>query len=152
MKAPHPEPEHQRLEPLSGLWKGEEWWHPSPLHPDGRKAGSRTTGRIELDGFALIQNYEQLDGKEVVYRSHSILRWDKAAEEYVLHAYDNHGNHQVYKGGFDDGRFTLEGEGPAGQARSTFQVREGSTILLYEILQKEGRWSPLMEAIYTRSE
>lgn len=143
--------EHQRLASLSGTWTGEEWWHPGPLHPDGKKSRSRTTGRIELDGFALIQEYEHLDGEKVVYRSHSILRWDGAASEYVLHTYDSHGNHQEYRGGFDRGRFTLEGAGPAGQARSTFEVRDGSYILLYETLGDEGRWSPFMEATYKRS-
>jgi hypothetical protein len=59
MEMPKPTPGHLRLKKLEGHWEGEETMHPSQWDPKGGTATGRTQGRLALNGFALISDYDQ---------------------------------------------------------------------------------------------
>ena len=67
MEMPKPTEEHRRLHAFLGEWEGEEKLSPSPWGPGGTARG-RSTCRLDLDGFFVIQDYvEEKDGR-VSYR------------------------------------------------------------------------------------
>ena len=59
MEMPKPGSPHQKLQRLSGKWTGEEKMHPSPWDPKGGAATGRILNRLSLDGFVVVQDYEQ---------------------------------------------------------------------------------------------
>lgn len=59
MVMPRPSSEHKALDMLVGDWLGEEKIYPSPFDPVGGMATGRTHNQLALDGFAIVQDYEQ---------------------------------------------------------------------------------------------
>ncbi len=59
MEMPTPSAGHRKLEKIAGLWEGEEKMYPSPWDPKGGTATGRIKSRVAVDGFALINDYEQ---------------------------------------------------------------------------------------------
>ncbi len=57
MKMPQPLEYHKKLEAMVGEWEGEETMHPSPWNPDGAKATSHTSARLDLGGFFIVTDY-----------------------------------------------------------------------------------------------
>jgi hypothetical protein len=55
MEMPKPTEEHRRLHAFLGEWEGEEKLSPSPWGP-GATALGRSTCRLDLDGFFVIQD------------------------------------------------------------------------------------------------
>lgn len=76
MEMPSPQEAHARLGILAGEWTGEEHMHPSPWDPKGGTALGRVHNRAALDGFAVVQDYEQeRNGNLLITCSHS-CPWD----------------------------------------------------------------------------
>jgi|GEM_PF-3960233 len=78
MQMPKPTDAHRKLEKLAGSWHGEEQISPSPLDPVGGKAFGRLTNRLALDGFVVLQDYEQERDGVVNFRGHGVFGWDAA--------------------------------------------------------------------------
>ena len=77
MEMPKPTKHHEKLAAMVGDWTGEETMHPSPWDPKGGTATSRTSTRLELDGFFLVTDYVQERGGRVSYRGHGVVGWDQ---------------------------------------------------------------------------
>jgi len=80
---------HRKLQTLVGDWTGQEKIFPSPFDPQGGTAVGRVRNVLALDGFAVVQDYEQLRQAGVNFRGHGIFRWDKNRSEYILHWFDS---------------------------------------------------------------
>jgi hypothetical protein len=91
MEMPTPTEAHRRLEKLVGRWSGEEKMTPMPFDPEGGVAIGRVDNRVALDGFAVVQDYEQERGGAITYRALGVYRWDADKDEYVLYWYDSMG-------------------------------------------------------------
>src|SRR2546428_8728832 len=50
---------HEKLKTLVGTWRGTETIHPSPFDKKGGQATGIVNNRLAIDGFAVIQDYEQ---------------------------------------------------------------------------------------------
>ena len=88
---PKPTEQHLMLKKLEGQWEGKEKLSPSPWGPGGEAIG-KSTGRIDLDGFFLVQEYvEEKDGR-VVFRGHGIFGWDAADKKFTWYWVDSIGN------------------------------------------------------------
>ena len=65
---------HEKLKTLVGTWRGSETIHPSPFDAKGGEATGIVNNRLALDGFAVIQDYEQQRGGRTNFRGHGIFR------------------------------------------------------------------------------
>jgi hypothetical protein len=82
MEMPKPTEEHRKLHVLAGDWVGDEKLSPSPWGPGGPAVG-RYRGRVDMDGFFVVQDYvEEKDGR-TVFRGHGVFGYDAQAKEYI---------------------------------------------------------------------
>ena len=64
---PKPTKQHLKLKRFVGQWEGKEKLSPSPWGPGGEATG-RYTGRLDLEGFFVIQDYvEEKDYGDSTY-------------------------------------------------------------------------------------
>lgn len=86
----------------------------------------RVRKRLALDGFAVVQDYEQERNGSVNYRGHGIFIYDAAQECYVLHWLDSLGMPpNEFRGGFEGDVLTLTGQMPQStRARAERSVRQ----------------------------
>ena len=114
---PKPSAGHERFARMAGNREGEETMHPSDWDPKGGTATGRTRGRVALNGFALIYDYEQERNGAITYSGHGVFTFDPKAELYSLHWFDSMGSppdlHREVRGGSPD-----RGPRRAGNARA----------------------------------
>ena len=91
MEMPKPTKHHEKLAAMVGEWTGEETMHPSPWDPKGGTATSRTSTRLELDGFFLLTDYVQKRGGRVSYQGHGVVGWDARQERFTLYWFNSMG-------------------------------------------------------------
>ena len=73
MEMPTPSAGHRKLEKIAGQWEGEEKMYPSPWDPKGGIATGRINSRDALNGFALINDYEQERDGKITFSGHGVL-------------------------------------------------------------------------------
>ncbi|MDX1388355.1 MAG: DUF1579 family protein [Acidobacteriota bacterium] len=152
METPKPTDAHKRLEKLAGRWSGEEHMSPSPFDPEGGEATGRVDNRVALDGFVVVQDYEQERGGVVAYRGHGIFTWDATRDEYVLYWFDVMGMPpSEYRGNFEGETLTLTGKTPRGHYRVVFDLGKTDGYSYKAHVSPDGRsWQTFMEGSYTR--
>jgi hypothetical protein len=152
MEMPKPSDAHRRMEKLVGEWRGDERIHPSPWDSAGGPAVARVSNRLALDGFAVVQDYEQERGGAVSFRGHAVLRWDAEKDEYVFHWFDSSGMPPTeFRGGFEDDVLTVAHGNEQGHARAVFDLRpEGRYLYRMEVSGDGQTWHPFMEGDYRR--
>jgi hypothetical protein len=154
MEMPKPTEAHKKLEQLVGTWIGEEKMHPSPWDPQGGMATGWIVNRPALDGFAVIQDYEQKRGEVVTFRGHGVFCWDPAQETYLLHWFDSCGTPpNVFQGDFEGNVFTVSCETPQGWSRGVFEIQDKNHYAFRMEMSGDGeQWQTLMEGKYTRED
>lgn len=152
MSMPAPTPGHLRLEALAGRWEGEETMHPSQWDPEGGTTAGRTESRIALNGFALINDYEQERDGNITFAGHGVWRYDPGEDVYELYWFDCLGTPvEVFRGGFDGDVLTVSHAGPGMHARLTYDLSEPRVLRSKMEMAPDGsEWSTLFEARYTR--
>jgi hypothetical protein len=153
MPMPRPTPEHQALAVLAGDWVGDELIHPSPFDPAGGTAVGRVRNRAALDGFAIVQDYEQERGGAVRFRGHGVFTFDVARSAHVLYWFDSFGlPPSEFRGSLRDGVLTLTATQPNGRTRARFDLtRDGRYGYRMELSQDGAAWAPFMEGEYRRT-
>lgn len=153
MEMPKVTDAHRKLDVLVGSWKGEERISPSPFDPQGGMAEGRVQNRSALDGFAVVQDYEQERGGKVTFRGHGIFRFDAMQNNYVMHWFDSMGMPPgEYRGTFDGGVMLLLSATPFGQSRATFDFREkGRYVFKMDVSPDGTSWHPFMEGSYQKA-
>lgn len=91
---PQPGPEHEKLHALVGKWEGEEKISPSPWGPGGKAIG-RYDMRVAVDGFFVVQDYEEEKDGRIVFRGHGIYGWDAKDKMYTWFWVDSMGQTPV---------------------------------------------------------
>lgn len=150
MEMPVPSAAHRALAFLEGLWIGQEKIHPSPFVPSGSEAVGRVHNRRALDGFAIIQDYEQETNGVVNFRGHGVFRWDADKNSYVLHWFDSFGlPPSEYSGTLVDRVLRLTAPTQQGFARATFDFSHpGHYHYLLEVSPDGQKWIPSIEGQY----
>lgn len=151
MEMPKPGPRHRALERLAGTWTGDETISPSPWDPAGGPAVARVKNVIAIDGFALVQDYEQERAGSVTYRGHGVLRFDAASGQYVFHWFDSMGMPpSEFRGTFDGDTLALASQGPMGHARASWKVAADRYDYAMEVSPDGATWHPFLAGTYRR--
>ena len=143
---------HEKLKTLIGTWRGTETIHSSPFDPKGGKAIGIVSNRLALDGFAVIQDYEQQRDGRTNFRGHGIFRWDSDKDAYLLHWLDSVGEPlSEMRGSFNGNILQLVGQSPTGRSRATFDF-SGLRRHTYrmEVSPDGQQWFTFIEADYSR--
>lgn len=153
MAMPQPGPQHQVFKIMEGVWTGQDKMHPSPWAPEGSVADGRTENRVALGGFAVIQDYAQIAGGQIVFEGHGVLTYDAAQQQYVMHWWDSMGEApNVFRGSFEGGRLSLIGPSMSGQARVTWDFPSGDTYNFSMEVSPDGtQWAPAMDGRYRKT-
>jgi hypothetical protein len=108
---------------------------------------------MDVEGFALVQDYAQERGGTVTFRGHGILRWDAAAAEYAFLWIDSFGlPPSEYRGRFDGDTLAMSVQGPMGHARARWTFIGGDRYDYHMEVSPDGtHWAPFLEGTYRRS-
>ena len=155
MEMPKPGDAHRRLQKLVGAWTGTEKLHPSPWDPVGGPAKARVLNRSILDGFGVIQEYEQSRGGQVNFRGLGVFWYDDEKKEYVMTWWDSMaGRPGEYRGQFEGDvlRLAAPMPGGTGHSRTAFDTsKPGRYAFSMDISPDGQQWMPSMEGTYTTS-
>lgn len=154
MEMPKPGEAHARLGSLVGEWSGGETVHPAPWDPAGGTARGTVNNRAVLDGFAVVQEYQQFRAGRPNFAGHGIFWYDSASGEYVMTWIDSMaGAPANFRGGFDGDVLKLTNAMPQGGfTRCSFDCSEpGAYVFLMEVSQDGEQWMPAMEGTYARA-
>ena len=151
MEMPKPSKGHLKMEKLAGSWEGEETMHPSPWDPKGGTAVGRSTHRMALSGFALLNDYEQERDGVVTFTGHGVMTFDPKGERYTLHWFDCMGSPpEVFVGDFNGDVLTLAHGGPGMHARFTYDLSDSRQMRTkMEMSQDGATWNTLFEGRYS---
>ena len=154
MEMPRLTEAHRRLDTLVGRWRGEERMLPSPWDPKGGTAVGRVRNVSALDGFAVVQDYEQERAGAVTFRGHGVFRWDAAASECVMHWFDSLGlAPNEFRGVFEGDVLTLVSRGAQGLTRALFDFGERGRYSYRMDVSGDGtQWMPMMTGVYARED
>jgi hypothetical protein len=152
MVMPQPGSHHRALEAFVGDWTGTETLHPSPFDPEGGTARAHVRNVLALDGFVVLQDYEQSRGELVNFRGHAVFRYDHARNEYVCHWYDSWGGAPAeFRGSGLGGRFVLSNAGQQGHTRATWEFPgDGTYRYRMEVSPDGHHWATFMDGTYRR--
>jgi hypothetical protein len=152
MDMPKPGEAHRKLHKLAGRWEGTEIMHPSPWVRERAEALGRVENRISLDGFNVIQDYEQRMGDVVSFRGHGVFSWDMSQGCFTMHWWDNMGTPaNVFKGDFRGDLLTLDSQSPMGHSRAITDLsRPNAYSFRMEFSQDGKQYVPFMEGSYTK--
>jgi hypothetical protein len=153
MEMPKPGAAHQKLSALVGDWAGAETLHPSPWDPDGGPAAARVANRWTADGFAVVQDYEQIRNGQVTFRGHGVFWYDPNRSEYVMHWWDSMGGTAgEFRGRLEGNRLVLASPMPQGGHSRTSWVLTSPDAhdFLMEVSPDGENWQPAMEGKYKK--
>ncbi|MDH4064340.1 MAG: DUF1579 domain-containing protein, partial [Acidobacteriota bacterium] len=128
--------------------------HPSPWDPAGGSATATVTNRAVLDGFVVVQEYEQRRGGQVTFRGHGVIWFDPARAEYVMHWWDSMaGIGGEYRGHFEGDTLRLGAPMPQGGHSRTSWTLTGpdAHVFLMEVSPDGETWHPAMEGQYRKA-
>lgn len=147
MENPEPVREHRELEKLAGHFAGPERMHPSYWNPEAKKAESVTDARVALDGFAIVQDYEQLLEDGSTFAGHGVFRYDTASDTYEMHWFDSTGGApRIFRGGFADRMLVLNGRAGDGWQRLTYDFNlDGGYRFKLETSDDGDNWNLALE-------
>jgi hypothetical protein len=152
---PQPTESHKKLHRLAGTWVGEETLHPSPWGPGGKATG-RSTIRVDVDGFFVIQDYtEEQDGR-VNYRGHGVFGWDDRQKSYIWYWVDSLGEipPAPSRGQWTGDTLVFESESlPGRRGRYTYQFLDDASYRFAIANSGDGgkTWQTFMEGTYRRA-
>jgi Protein of unknown function (DUF1579) len=150
MNMPKPGDAHTRLHRLAGQWGGEETVHPAP-HDPGGSATAFLNNRIALDGFTVVQEYEQYRHGRPTYSGHGVFWYDPVANQYAMTWFDSMmGAALEFRGDFEGDVLRLA-HTPIGGGflRATFDCGlPGEYVFVMEVSGDGNSWTPTMEGAY----
>jgi hypothetical protein len=154
MDMPKPTEAHRQLHKLVGLWNGEERVSPSPWDPKGGPAVGRARNRLALDGFVVVQDYEQERNGKITYQGHGVFSWDAIGQGYVMHWWDSMGMApSELRGNFESGVLVLTNADSQMHSRATWDLsKPGRYAFRMEVSQDGNQWYPFLEGNYTRQD
>lgn len=139
---------------LAGRWIGEETMHPSPMAPAGATGTGHVHNAAAVDGFIVVQEYEQRRGEHVNYRAHGVFWHDAAANEIEMTWWDTMGQPPArFRGTLTDRVLRLGLASPQGHLRATWDFSTpGTYTYAMEVSPDGAAWFPFMDGHYRRAD
>ena len=152
MDMPKPSERHEKLKLLVGSWVGDEHMHPSPWDARGGRAIGHVHNRPALDGFAVIQDYEQERDGNITFRGHGVFTWDLSERCYILYWFDSLGfPPNIFKGTFDNTALTLTSQSVQGYTRAVWDFGMGGKYAYRMEFSPDGKqWSTFVDGTYDK--
>ena len=153
MEMPKVSEGHHKLEKVAGNWEGEETMYPSPWDPEGGSAVGRITSRVALNGFALINDYEQERDGKITLTGHGVFTYQPKEDSYTLVWVDCMGAPpEIFKGKFEGDILKLAHGGPGMHVRLTYDVSEPDVLKTgMEMSQDGNTWNRFFDARLARN-
>jgi hypothetical protein len=147
---PEPTEHHRKLSALAGSWGGPEKLYPSPWGPGGEATG-RMSARLAVDGFFLLQDYEEERDGRVVFRGHAVMGYDAREESYLWYWFDSVGAPPPApsRGKWEGDTLTFSSESPGQRYTYRFESETRYSFRI-EASRHGASWQPVMEASYVR--
>jgi Protein of unknown function (DUF1579) len=149
---PKPTEHHRKLAALAGNWSGPEKLYPSQWGAGGEAIG-RMSARLAVDGFFLVQDYEEEREGRVFFRAHAIMGYDARAQHYLWYWCDSMGTPppSPSRGKWEGDTLTFLSESGGNRSRYTYRF-ESDTRCSFRIESSAdgSTWRPVMEASYAR--
>lgn len=145
-------PPHHALKAFAGDWAGPEELAASPWAP-ASTARAECRYRLELKGFALVQDYRQLREDGAEFLGHNVFTVDPQSGETLWYGFDSYGfpPESPARGDWSGATLVLEKRTARGVARHRL-TPDGDT-LTHEIdvrMGEDREFSPFLRARYTR--
>ncbi len=151
MEMPKPGPAQENLKAFVGEWRGKETMHPSQWMPEKSVRDARITNRIGLDGFAVIQDYVQLDGGKPTFQGHAVILKNPHADNYQMHWFDTF-SPSLFEGSFDGKKGAFTSKSPMGQTRATWDFHKPDEYRFKMEMSQDGKsWAPMMDGEYRKA-
>jgi len=153
MQMPNPDDHHEKLHALVGNWDGQEKMFPSPWDSEGGESVGQLTAKMELHGFFLFSNYEQIRDGHVTFKGHGVYGYDAHAGKYTMHWFDTMGGDPgaPAMGDWEGDTLTFTNQHYFGYGRYTYQfINKGEYTFKMESSQDGENWNPLMESTFRR--
>lgn len=150
MEMPKTAAAHRKLERVVGRWIGEEKLFPSPWDPKGGMAVSCVENRLALDGFAVVQDYEQERDGKINFRGHGVLRWEAQQQCYEMYWFDSMGmSPNLFRGTFEDNVLTMTNKQAQGYTRAVWDFRQADQYQYRMEVSPDGnQWQTFIEGHY----
>jgi hypothetical protein len=152
MQMPKPSAAHIKLAALAGEWVGEETLFPSPWAPEKRSAIGRTSNRMDIDGFFLINDYTEEREGEVMFRGHGVYGYDPKRQRYTMHWFDSMGMPPGETlGTWEGNTLTFQNQSEMGHSRYVYVLESADAYTFRIESSKDGEsWTPMMEGRFRR--
>ena len=150
MDTPKPGPAQEKLKAFVGEWRGQEKMHPSQWMPEGGVRDAKVSNRLALDGFAVVQDYVQLDDGKPAFQGHAVIMKNPHMDTYQMHWFDQF-SPSLFEGSFDGKKATFISKSPMGMSRATFEFSDKAYEFRMEASQDGETWTPLMDGDYRRA-
>jgi len=149
MNMPMPGKAHLELGRMEGDWEGKETMYPSQWDPQGGTAIGRVHSRVDLNGFALISDYEQERDGTVTFRGHGVYTYDQKSSIYRLHWFDCMGTPpEVFSGRLEGGVLQLSHGGEM-WARLSYDLSQPGLMRSKMEMSPDGsNWRTLFDGEY----
>jgi hypothetical protein len=153
MDMPKPTDLHRKLEKMVGEWQGREVMHPSQWDPKGGTAIGRTRNRLDLNGFAVISDYQQERDGAITFTGHGVMTYEPGGDHYSLYWFDCMGSPpEIFKGHFEGDVLTLAHGGPGMHARMTYDLSGGRAMKTRMEMSPDGKnWKTLFDGTYEKT-
>lgn len=150
MSMPKLGPEHEKLKVFLGEWRGKETMYPSQWMPQGGVRDAAISNRLALGGFAVVQDYAQLENGQPVYEGHAVIAKSPWGAGYQMHWFDIFAP-SIFEGEFDGVRGVFVSESPMSKTRATFDFSTaGEYRFMMETSQDGETWSPMVDGEYSK--
>ena len=125
---------------------------PSQWEPKGATAEGFHVARSSLNGFVVIEDYEQRKGDKTTFSGHGVWMVDPESSETLLYWFDCFGmGMELFRGSWEGDVLTLRSHGPGGHFRLTYDLTEpGNIRTAMESSQDGAEWTPMMEGRFTK--
>jgi hypothetical protein len=154
MDMPVPTIAHHRLHRLAGEWRGEDKMFPSQWEPEGAVAQAKHSNRISLEGFGLIDEFEQSRDGKTVFSGVGMWTIDPkdTKNECVLYWFDSLGmGIDVYRGGWKGDVLSVQSRNPMGHFKLTYDLSDPDEIKSRMDASADGKsWNGMFEGVYRR--
>ena len=150
MDMPKPGPEQEKLKILVGDWRGQEKMHPSQWMPEGGVRDAKISNRLALDGFAVIQDYAQMDAGKTAFQGHAVIIKHPHADGFQMYWFDSF-SPSVFEGSFDGKKAVFVSKSPMGHARASWDFTDARSYQFRMEGSQDGKnWAPMMDGEYQK--